>query len=32
MKWPLRFALFAALLSIVPALVHAQDYKKQVIY
>src|ERR1700761_1868903 len=32
MKWPLRFALFAALLSILPALVHAQDYKKQVIY
>jgi glycosidase len=32
MKWPLRLALFAAFFAILPALVHAQDYKKQVIY
>jgi glycosidase len=32
MKWSLRFALFAALLGILPTLLHAQDYKKQVIY
>ena len=32
MKWPLRFALLAAVLGILPSFVHAQDYKKQVIY